>query len=83
MKVRIYLRYFIVTIQLCLLPHMSYCSINALYNSSLTSQVSAMNVCLAIFITAYLIGFIASLFIFTKSLTPNSKIFENIYKKAQ
>jgi hypothetical protein len=63
-----YLRYFIVTIQLCLLPNMTYCCFNALYHSSLTSQANSMNVCIAIFVCIYLLGFIASLFILTKGL---------------
>lgn len=71
MKISMYLRYLIVTVQFCLLPHMAYSAINALYNSSLTSQTSSINVCLAIFINVYLIGLITALFLLSKSLTPN------------
>lgn len=70
-KICMYFRYFVLTVQLCVLPHMSYSAINALYNSTLTSQTSSINVCIAIFVNIYILGLIAALFIGSKSLKPN------------
>lgn len=71
MKISMYIRYIIITVQFCLLPHISYSAINALYNSSLTSQTSSINVCLAIFINVYVIGVIVAVFLLTKAVVPN------------
>lgn len=65
-----YGRYAIITLQLCLLPHMTYSAVNALYNSSLTSQNYAINVCLAIFVNVYNAAFVAALFAITADLKP-------------
>lgn len=70
-KINMYMRYFILTLQFCLLPHMAYSAINALYHSSLTSQTSTINVCLAIFINIYLLGIISIIFMLSRSLKPN------------
>lgn len=37
-KFMMYGRYFIMTLQFCLFPHMAYSAVNALYHSSLDSQ---------------------------------------------
>lgn len=71
MKISMYIRYIIITVQFCLLPHISYSAINALYNSSLTSQTSSINVCLAIFINVYVIGVIVAVFLLTRTVVPN------------
>lgn len=71
MKIIMYYRYTLLTLQLCLLPHMAYSSVNALYNASLTSKSSALNVCLAIVINVYLLGLIIILFMLTKRSKPN------------
>lgn len=71
MKLSMYIRYFIITLQFCLLPHMSYSAINALYHSSLTSQTSSINVCLAIFINVYFIGIIFAVFLMSRAVVPN------------
>lgn len=70
-KIIMYYRYIILTLQLCLLPHMAYSSVNALYNASLTSKTSALNVCLAIVINVYLLGLIIILFMLTRRIKPN------------
>lgn len=66
-----YLRYVIITIQICLLPHLSYSAVNAFYNTTLTTQTSAMNVCIAIFINIYLLGFMIALFLLAHSRRQN------------
>lgn len=70
-KICMYFRYLILTLQICALPHLTYSSVNALYNSSLTSQTSSINVCIAIFINIYIAGLIVALFWGTKGLKPN------------
>lgn len=37
-KFMMYARYFTVTLQFCLFPHMAYSAVNALYHSSLNTQ---------------------------------------------
>lgn len=69
-----YLRYLIITIQICLIPHISYSTVNAFYNTTLTTQTSAMNVCIAIFISIYLLGFMISLFLLASSLQQKELI---------
>ena len=65
------LRYIILTLQLCLIPHISYSAINALYNTTLTSQTSSINVCLAIFINIYLLGLMSIIFMLSSNTRPN------------
>lgn len=71
-----YFRYGTITLQFCLLPHMAYSAVNALYHSSLTSQSSSINVCIAIFVNVYLLGLIAALFIISKQIKPNELMLE-------
>lgn len=66
-----YGRYLILTLQYCLLPHLAYSGINALYNTSLTSQTSSINVCLGIVINVYLLGSIVGIAAMTRGLRAN------------
>ena len=75
-KIIMYSRYVILTIQFCLFPHMAYSSVNSLYHSSLTSQASSINVCIAIFLNVYLLGLISALFILTKQMKENQLMIE-------
>lgn len=53
-----FFRYFILTLQFCVLFHLVYSAINSLYNSSLTEEDNPINVCIGIFMTVYLFAFI-------------------------
>lgn len=75
-QVMMYFRYVTLSLQFCLLPHMAYSAVNALYHSSLNSQTESINVCLAIFINVYLLGLIAALFIMAKNLKPHPLMIE-------
>ena len=70
LKIIMFYRYFILTAQLCLAPHLWFSTISALYSSSLTSQGSSINVCLAIFICIYLLGLLTAIFILSLEISP-------------
>lgn len=80
LKLLMYLRYIIITIQICLLPHISYSAVNAFYNTTLTTQTSAINVCIAIFINIYLLGFMIALFLLARGLNSNDLVALNSEK---
>lgn len=58
-KINMFFRYFIITLQFCVLFHLVYSAINSLYNSSLTEEENPINVCIGIFMTVYLFAFMA------------------------
>ena len=70
LKGLLYVRYFIVTAQLCLCPPMWYSSIYALKTASMTSQGSSINVCLAIFVSIYLVCFLLILLLLHVNMKP-------------
>lgn len=71
-KVIMYVRYIILTVQICLIPNVAYCAFKSLLYSSFDSLAAiAINTCFAIAINFYLIGFIVVLFLITKRTRPS------------
>lgn len=70
-----YLRYLIISIQICLIPNMAYCSMKSLtyfsLDSSSTVSSIGINVCLGLLVHVYLIGFMVIIFVLSKRNKPN------------
>lgn len=69
-RLLMFIRYFIITIQLCLSPSMWYAAVYSLKSASMTSQGSAINVCMGIFTVIYLLGFLAAILLLSMNVVP-------------
>lgn len=65
-------RYYILSFQLILSPHLTYCQYVAFYNASLiSSQGTALNICYSLALIIYSLAILIILFLMTKKLTPH------------